>query len=291
MFHFISGETLLPRRLRRFELMTYKLFGKRLIMHFVGSDIRSLDYSHWKAMNIQQYLGGADAFPKSQPWQKKLIRDSEQYADAILVSTPDLKEIIPKATYFPVLLDLDSYLKELNEIPVAPRASDEITILHSPSNLYHTRTKGTNYIIDILNHLASQPEYKIRLILPSEKDKQRKTPYSSTRYELFKHFKEADIVIDQLITGWYGLLSVEALAAGKEVICYVDEHLKPNLFPGCPIEIANINNLEEVIIKCIEKVRSSNAAVRNKNDLEWVKKYHTIEMNHAALLQAWNIKN
>lgn len=290
MFHFFSGETLLPRKLRRFELMMYKWFGKKVIMHFVGCDIRSLDYSHWKAINIQQYLAGVDAFPKSLPWQKKLIKDAVRYADTILVSTPDLKEIILQATYFPVLLDLDKYLEELHQIR-AEKNKDEIAILHSPSHLYHTRTKGTDYIIPILKRLAAKPEYKIRLILPSEKESQRKTPYSSTRYELFKHFKEADIVIDQLITGWYGLLSVEALAAGKEVVCYVDDHLKPYLFPGCPIEIADVNNLEEVIIKCIEKIRQGNAQLRNKNNIEWVRKYHTIEMNYEALLDAWNLKN
>ena len=289
IFHFFSGETLLPRKLRRFELMTYKLFGKRVIMHFVGCDIRSLNYSHWKAIHIQQYLSGTDAFPKSELWQKKLIRDAEKYADSILVSTPDLKEIIPQATYFPVLLDLDKYLKELDQIPVPPKISGEITILHSPSNLYHTRTKGTDYIIPVLKHIASLPQYKIRLILPSEKEGGRTTPYSSTRYELFKHFKEADIVIDQLITGWYGLLSVEALAAGKEVICYVDEHLKPDLFPECPIEIANVNTLEDVLKKCIEKIMHTKSEERLKRNLDWIKKYHTIEMNHKELSRSWNM--
>jgi len=287
MFHFFSGETLLPRKLRHFELMMYKLFGKKVVMHFVGCDIRSLDYSHWKAIHIQEYLAGADAFPKSEAWQQKLIKDAEQYADSILVSTPDLKEIIPEATYFPVLLDLDKYLDELNEIQVEKR-SDEIVILHSPSNLYHTRTKGTDYIIPALKEIAAMPQYNVRLILPSEKDKSRSTPYPSTRYELFKYFKEADIVIDQLITGWYGLLSVEALAAGKEVICYVDEHLKPNLFPGCPIEIANVNNLEEVIIKCIEKIKAGIQLSQEKK-IEWVRRYHTIEKNNEALLKAWNV--
>src|SRR6266496_2729942 len=122
MFHFFSGETLLPRKLRRFELMMYKLFGKKVVMHFVGCDIRSLDYSHWKAIHMQEYLAGADAFPKSELWQQKLIKDAEQYADTILVSTPDLKEIIPEATYSPVLLDLDKYLNELNEIQVEKRS-------------------------------------------------------------------------------------------------------------------------------------------------------------------------
>lgn len=290
MFHFFSGETLLPRKLRRLELMAYKMFGKKVIMHFVGCDIRSLNYSHWKADHIKQFLKGEDDFPKSEPWQKKLIHDSEQYADSILVSTPDLKEIIPKGTYFPVLLDLEKYLEELNQIQADTKNPDEITILHSPSNLYHTKTKGTDYIIAALNHIAAMPQYKLRLILPSQSESTRATPYSSTRYQLFKHFKEADIVIDQLITGWYGLLSVEALASGKEVICYVDEYLKPNLFPGCPIEIATVDNLEEVIVKCIEKIRHTDASIRSKNNIDWVKKYHTIEMNHEALLDAWNIK-
>src|SRR4051812_33869195 len=95
IFHFFSGETLLPRKLRHFELMVYKLFGKKVIMHFVGCDIRSLNYSHWKADHINEYLKGVDDFPKSEPWQKKLVHDSERYADSVLVSTPDLKEIIP----------------------------------------------------------------------------------------------------------------------------------------------------------------------------------------------------
>jgi hypothetical protein len=265
----------------------YKWFGKQVIMHFVGCDIRSLDYSHWKAIHIQEYLAGVDAFPKSESWQKKLIRDAVQYADTILVSTPDLKEIIPQATYFPVLLDLDKFLDELNKIEVEKK-TDEIVILHSPSNLFQTQTKGTAYIIPALKKIAALPQYNVRLILPSEKDESRSTKYSSTRYDLFKHFKEADIVIDQLITGWYGLLSVEALAAGKEVICYVDEHLKPNLFPDCPIEIADVNNIEEVIIKCIEKIKTGKA-LSHQQKMEWVRGFHTIEKNNKALLTAWHV--
>src|SRR5262245_62168787 len=36
IFHFISGETLLTRKLRHWELMAYKILGKRVVMHFVG---------------------------------------------------------------------------------------------------------------------------------------------------------------------------------------------------------------------------------------------------------------
>ncbi|HLG35488.1 MAG TPA: hypothetical protein VI757_11460 [Bacteroidia bacterium] len=288
IFHFLSGETLLPRKVRQFELMVYKIFGKRIIMHFVGCDIRSLDYSYWKAKNIKQYLNGLDNFPKSLPWQKKLIKDTQNYADEILVSSPDLLEIIPEATYFPVLLDLEKFLNELNKAANVKRHQGEIIILHSPSNIKHTQTKGTDYIINILNKIAATREYNIRLILPSETNKKRNTTYSSSRYEMFQHYNEADIIIDQLITGWYGLLSLEALASGKQAICYVDEHLKKYLFPKCPINIATVNNLENVVIECIENILNGKLPDQSAQ-IDWVRKYHTIENNNAPLLKAWGL--
>lgn len=288
IFHFFSGETLLPRKLRRFELAAYKFLGRRVIMHFVGCDIRSLDYSYWKAKNIKQFLTGVDDFPKSLPWQKKLIKDSEKYADAILVSTPDLLEIIPEATYLPVLLDAEKFSNELNEAAVVKKSKDEIVILHSPSNIKHTQTKGTDYIIDALNKIVAKGNYNIRLILPSETNKQRNTFYSSSRYEMFRHYNEADIIIDQLITGWYGLLSLEALAAGKQAICYVDEHLKKYLFADCPIKIANVNNLEDVVIECIENILNGKLPDK-KVQTDWIRKYHTIENNNVPLLSSWKL--
>ena len=56
IFHFISGETILTRKLRRFELAVYKLFGKRVIMHLVGSDVRSEEFIYWKEKNIKKYV-------------------------------------------------------------------------------------------------------------------------------------------------------------------------------------------------------------------------------------------
>jgi glycosyltransferase involved in cell wall biosynthesis len=32
---------------------------------------------------------------------------------------------------------------------------------------------------------------------------------------------QADVVVDQLLTGWYGALAVEAMALGKPVLCYL----------------------------------------------------------------------
>lgn len=285
IFHFISGETILTRKLRRIELFIYKLLGKRVIMHFVGSDIRSEEFIYWKEKNIRQFLQSGSSFEKNLPWQKRLIADTEKYADFVLVSTPDLKQFLKHVTYYPVVLDLEKFLREAK--PVVPRIteSDEIVILHSPSN---TVLKGTTHIHDILNKLVKTLPYKIKLVLPGEQLIGTVKKYSLTRYELFEIYKQADIVIDQVIIGWYGLQSIEALLMGKEVISYIDTGLEIDLFPNCPIELATVNTLEQVIIKCIEKIRT-HKRTPYEDTVSWVKKYHTIESNNKPLLDAWGI--
>jgi hypothetical protein len=287
VFHFISGETLLTRKLMGFELFMYKLFGKRVVMHFVGADIRSVAYSQWKEKNIEAFLAGKDDFPKTTPWQKKLLRLSKKYADKILVSTPDLKDLLSEAIYYPVMLDLEKFQKELSGVAQSRTNKEEIVILHSPSNK-SIHIKGTQYINKILEKLANDSSNRIRLILPAEEIKERPSSYSATRYEMFGYYQEADIVIDQMIIGWYGLKSVEALAAGKQVICYIDEHLESFLFPGCPILRADIHSLENVILQAIERIRSGKTDAAAQ--VEWVKHYHSIEQNHDALLYAWDLK-
>lgn len=290
IFHFISGETILTRKLRRFELKIYKMLGKRVVMHFVGSDIRSEEYLFWKERHITQVLDGKDNREKTMPWQKKLIHDAETYANLIIVSTPDLKSLIPSARYYPVVLDYEKFIDEISALPNKPKDKSEIVILHSPSSVMKSNLKGTNQITAVLNKIISSQKYNIRLILPSKNNTDRKTNYSTSRYQLFGYYKEADIVIDQMIIGWYGLLSVEALAVGKYVVSYIEDSLKKELFPDCPIKIANVNTLEAVLIECIE------AVIKNENtqicdaEQDWVKKFHTIENMNNVLLAAWDIK-
>jgi hypothetical protein len=287
IFHFISGETLLPRKLRRLELWTYKLFGKRVVMQFVGADIRSPEYITWKDKHMAAYLDGKTDFPKTKPWQNKLIRDAVKYADYILVSTPDLLELIPKAHYFPVVIDLEKFERELQAHPPANNpATPAVTILHCPSNV---QVKGTEYIHDILKRVALNFPDTVHLILPAEQRKKGATNYASTRYDLFKLYQEADIIIDQMIIGWYGLQSIEGLIAGKEVVCYIDSKLDKYLYPDTPIRSADINTLEKTITDLIQLRLTQKTNPSAGDHQAWVKTHYTIEQNHRELLNAWGV--
>ena len=67
------------------------------------------------------------------------------------------------------------------------------------------------------------------------------------RGDLIEAMKSSDIVIDQLLIGWYGLKSIEALSFGCEVLCYIDEKLTKYLFPETPIINVNVQTLEDTL--------------------------------------------
>lgn len=285
IFHFLSGETLLTRKLRPLEFRLYKLLGKRIVLNFVGSDIRSEFYLYWKDKHLKEYLAGTDNPDKTSPNQKKLINDALKYGDYLIVSTPDLLEFLPKAKFQPVTLDLDRFLNEIKSATPYPKEKDEIVILHVPSN---SSLKGTAHIKRITEEFARKSKLKVKVLIP-EKSAETSTDlvYTMTRYELFKMLNTADIVIDQLVIGWYGLQSVEALAAGKQVICYIDKKLENYLYPDCPIHNADLNTLESVLEKCVQAV--ADKKTDSPAQLEWVKKYHTVENNHSVLAEAWQV--
>ena len=280
IYHFFSGETLLTRKLRRFEFFIYKLLGKKIILHFVGTDIRCIDYVLWKEKNIHQYLKGNISHDTSLPWQKKLIKDARKYADSILVSTPDLLDIIPEARYYPVVLDIEKFKLDLNNVKPNIKNPNKIVILHAPSNI---DMKGTSIIHKVLKEIEKESNGSVELKLMADEDEKYDRIYTVSRYDLFNLYIEADIVVDQLIIGWYGLQAVEALLSNNKVISYIDNRYKKYLYANCPIYSADANTLKSVVYQCIEDIKNG---IDNEN-LEWVNHYHTIEKNNERLIQAW----
>ena len=286
VFHFFSGETILTYKLRRFEFRVYKLFGKRIIMHFVGSDVRNPQFLFWKNTNLMSFLNGERDFPRTLKWQDELIKDSLEFADEILVSTPDLLAIIPSATYFPVLIDLEKFDREVsgfNSLQNENSTCEPYKILHSPSN---ARVKGTLFIHQVLKNLKAEYKNDLETIIPGDESLDSKKFYSVSRYDLFSLLKESDVMIDQLVIGWYGLQSLEALLCGNVVLCYIEDGLEKYLYPECPILNVNAIDLQENLADLLKK-RKRLSKYEMKENLEWVKKYHTIENNHKVLVTAW----
>ena len=77
-------------------------------------------------------------------------------------------------------------------------------MLHAPSRRI---VKGTKYILDAVEELKSEGlKFDFKMVEGMK---------NSDAKELYR---TADIVVDQLRIGWYGVLAVEAMALGKPVI-------------------------------------------------------------------------
>jgi glycosyltransferase involved in cell wall biosynthesis len=96
-------------------------------------------------------------------------------------------------------------------------------ILHAPN---HRNIKGTKFVIEAVEALKQEGE-KVDLIMLERVSNQ----------EVLEEIQKADLVVNQLIIGWYAMFAIEAMASSKPVICYLREDLL-NLY-RCAGLIAN----------------------------------------------------
>jgi glycosyltransferase involved in cell wall biosynthesis len=106
---------------------------------------------------------------------------------------------------------IDSYLLSDEKSFESLNGCKTFKILHAPN---HRNQKGTNFIISAINDLKSEG-FNIELTLAEKK----------SNSEILKLINQSDLIIDQLVIGWYAMFSIEAMALGKPVVCYLRDDL------------------------------------------------------------------
>jgi glycosyltransferase involved in cell wall biosynthesis len=119
-------------------------------------------------------------------------------AQARIVGSYDAIRWVPEAEVVPPGIDLRDYT------PVPPSDARRPVVVHAPSS---RRRKGTEHVIAACEQLPVELE----IVEGLHHDEARR------RYE------RADIVVDQLNAGWYGLFAIEAMALGKPVVTFLHE--------------------------------------------------------------------
>ena len=277
VIYIISGENILTRKLLKLELSIYKLFGKTVVMHFVGADIRNSEVLRAKNKQLLESEGQLLAIEEQTDFQRKLCAYAERYADHILVVSPDLIRFFKReVSYVPVFINIEKFEKEISDLSAdqSAKVKSQKVILHAPSN---PELKGSAYIEKVLKELKE--EEGIEYILTTDKKYRTNInpPYTVTKYDLFRLYPQADLVIDQLLIGWYGMQSLEALLAGKEVLCLIQDDLQLYWDENCPIhKISDAKALKESLKSILSSTGSSQEAARIRS---WIQEKHTIEKN------------
>jgi len=218
VYHFHFGRTLIPPH--NWDLPLYQALGRRVVFHYHGCDVR--DRAHMLATHARATCTECDPFciPARQ---KRILASARRFADAELVSTPDLLESAPRARHLPVALDLADY-------PFAPPAGRPKLVVHAPTNRL---IKGTRYVEAA--YAALRPGFPgVRFEVVERR------PWSELRAIL----AEADVVVDQVFMGWYGMVAVEAMALGKPVLCFIRDDFESRL-DDCPLVRCTREDLAE----------------------------------------------
>ena len=119
-------------------------------------------------------------------------------AGAEVVGSYDAIRWVPEAEFIPPGIDVQRIE------PSPPGDRPRPVILHAPSS---RRRKGTDEVIAACAGLDAD------LVLVE----------GLHHTEAFERYREADIVIDQLNAGWYGLFAIECMALGKPVVSFLHE--------------------------------------------------------------------
>lgn len=103
-----------------------------------------------------------------------------------------------------------------------------------------------------------------------------------------KVYSSADIIIDQLIIGTYGVLSIEAMALGKPVITYISDDMIKTLPTDLPIHNANIYNIKNRIEELI--IDSNLRKELGIKGRKYVERYHDYRKNSKMLYDIYSGK-
>lgn len=233
VFHFFWGVSLWSWwRFHLLDLPILKLFGKKIVVHFRGLDV--VDIKYFDYLRNKNRGEAVEHPPLSRPDQQRKLKKWLRYADVVLVSEPDLFAVVPTATLSPQVIDM-KYWKPTQR-PLSER-DGIIRIVHAPSS---RRKKGTDFIEQAIEDLKAKG-HRVELVLAE------KLPHHKIR-ELYEI---SDIGIDQVLYGWHGKVSVELMALGKPVLCYIDPDL---LKYRTDLPIVNVtpatlvNELEKLIL-------------------------------------------
>lgn len=204
------------------DLRWLKARGKRIFVTYQGDDARQGDYLRryfeiHPADEAGYYSAESDALKRSR------IERFGRFADALFALNPDLLHVLPRGARFLPYASVD--VRDIR--PVGVGAGSVPVVLHAPS---HQGVKGTRFVLDAVNRLKGEGvRFEFVLI--------EGMPHG----EAMRLYARADLLVDQLLTGWYGGLAVELMALGKPVLAYIRDADTGFLPPAMRASLPMIN--------------------------------------------------
>jgi glycosyltransferase involved in cell wall biosynthesis len=238
--------------------MLYHKAGKRYFVTFTGSDVRDPELElrqnpFFKFAFFHPLYEGRGIETSVASFRNQLFFSSKNFR---LIANPEVAPFIRKDLFgnFPIAHHASHSFGNL----AVGKRNEKVKIVHGPSSFF---AKGTNYVLESIRVLENRLPGQFEFMLITGKSNE----------EYLEHLASADIFIDQLVWGWYGIAAVQAMEMGKVTVAYLGDK-RLSYVPDCPVQNVNINNLAEVLEKLIlsEPLRIS----IGQQSLLYYQKYH-----------------
>lgn len=286
LFHFYFGKSLLMFNL---DLPILRLFGKKIIMTYCGSEVRlvgkveskrnpyvkhiqfstsSTTKKIWSSnFFIIQWIKWVFLFQYDIPkydtrkqimmwWQNLFVHKFFAYRDLYASALT----VIPKEKVIKDVFINNIGIASSEELKFEEsKQNEKVVIVHAPTNQL---VKGTKFVESVLDKLKSEGidfEYIQIYRMPHEEV-----------MDILKH--KADIVIDQMLLGSFASLSIEAMSFGKPVICYLMDKIEADFNGELAIYNCNIDNLYE---KLKELIKNRELRIKlGQKGISFIQKYY-----------------
>lgn len=186
-----------------------------------------------------------------------MLQVIREYSTAVVAHGLAMK-LIPGARNVPYLtVDVSKF---------SPRRSwsqgdGKLVVGHFPNHGYF---KGTKYLEAAIQSLQAEG-HAIELLLLSGKP----------HHEILEAMQKIDILVDQLVSGSFGLTAVEAMASGCSVVCYLHDGVAVADRESCPVIEANPVTIKDVLHQLIsDRPRLSKAGAAGP---EYVRKNYSVK--------------
>jgi hypothetical protein len=248
VLHFYFGRSYLssndfggPKWLSFGDLRLARRLGRRVFMTLQGCDVRVSRRSAAQFPITPCHEGHCSAVPTCRAMlddqREELVQTILPLADRVFVLNPELVRYAPTAEFLPYAsVDLAAIA------PIPPATEGPIRILHAPSD---EGIKGSAQIIAAVERLKARHPIELTVVkgVPHER--------------ALELYRSADLVIDQVLAGWYGGFAVEAMAMAKPVACYIRDEdlgvLPPGMADELPLVRVRLETLEQDLEAAVQE--------------------------------------
>jgi glycosyltransferase involved in cell wall biosynthesis len=185
-------------------------------------------------------------------------------AGAEIVGSYDALRWVPEAHVIPPGIDLS----RINPAPPSDRARP--VIVHAPSS----RTKkGTEHVIAACHGLDAD----LQIVEGLHHD------------EAFALYRDADVVVDQLNAGWYGLFAIECMALGKPVVTFLHDEAVRRTEEAFGMEVPLVSARAETLRERLRPLVADAAERRRVGAASraYVERVHDVEQIADRLLDVY----